>query len=131
MVAALYALCTLAPSMALAFTGDAAAAHCLEDLIIAMPPHHDHHGHADEATHTHADGTILHHHHASAGSHKQPEGGGKAHNGDCCGLFAMSALAADAAFTFGKLTFSVTIFPALDDALDGRTPDRINRPPIS
>src|SRR3954462_78833 len=81
-LAALYALCVLAPHAALAFTH--AAAHCLTE------PHGAAHVHAPvkPARHVHADDTEHDHH---GGAPDKPSDG-KSVSGNCCGLFCVSAL---------------------------------------
>ena len=129
-IAALYALCVLAPNVALAF-GEGTA-HCLTEGTAA----HVHQARAEAPAHVHADGTTHHHGDAIAhddhGSvpHKHSDSDGKNHSGTCCGLFCISAMPAA----------PVASLPAPPKAashgfghvyeLAGRGPTRINRPPI-
>jgi hypothetical protein len=131
-VALLYALCVLAPSAALAFADSSMVAHCLTEQHGMAKPHdhggkpHDHGG----KTHVHDDGTAHHHgdHGATANDSEADKQG---HSGSCCGLFCMSALAAEAVAALGDpLPFSLLV-PAVSRDLAGRGPDRINRPPIA
>jgi hypothetical protein len=122
-LAGFYALCVLAPSVALAFVDGPTATHCLTDQHgIASP--HDH-----GSVHVHADGTT-HHHHDSGAAHEHSDGDGKSPADNCCGLFCMNALAA-AAVTLTTPAHFIFAAPTLDDHLAGRGPDRINRPPIT
>jgi hypothetical protein len=122
-LAGLYALCVLAPSVALAFVDGPTAAHCLTDQHGVVSP--DDHG----SVHVHADGTS-HRHHDSSAEHGDSDGDGKSPAGNCCGLFCMNALAA-AAVTLTTPAHFIFAAPTLDDHLAGRGPDRINRPPIA
>ena len=128
-LAALYAVCAVAPTVAMAFAGGAAAAHCLTDDDhhgVARVHEHEHiqgevHAHGDGAAPAHADAAAP----ASDGDRQQDPGG------SCCGLFCFSAMTGDAdAFVEGPVHAS-RVLPVLDASLDGRGPDRINRPPIS
>ena len=130
-VAVLYASCVLLPHAALALGN--AAAHCLTDDHLTA------HVHQPQATkHTHADGTTHHHPHAAADDDgatpaQQTSSGGdeKNHDGTCCGLFCISAIAFDPGVILPSPS-SVAAGPAgPDDALKGRPPGRLNRPPIA
>ena len=119
-LATLYALCVIGPVAALALSHS--AAHCLTEPGAA----HVHgkasaqsHGHTDDVSHQHDDGDTGHEH----------SGTGTAAPGNCCGLFCVTALAHEPGFApltppaIGPVTL------ARADALDGRGPDRIDRPP--
>lgn len=122
-VAVLYALCALAPSVALAFP-DSMAAHCLSEELAAASPHE--HG---ATAHVHADG--IKHHHPGVGAHKKSSDESKGHGADCCGLFSVVAIPAATMLIFGSVHLVPVTFPALDEFVYGRDPERINRPPIS
>jgi hypothetical protein len=129
-VAALYAFCVLVPSVALALTN--AAAHCLIDAHGAAHVHR-----AIANTHVHADGVAHKHHDKAAHTHTDegaPNGhtdaGDKAHDGNCCGLFCITALAHEAPAALSAPAAVSRALPALADFLSGRGSDRINRPPI-
>jgi hypothetical protein len=118
-LAVAYSFCVLAPAVALAFTDGDHAAHCLTD----------HHGMAADqhggTAHMHADGQA--HHHPDGASNAD----GKAHPGNCCGLFCMTALAHDPQVPLLVLSHASAVpFPA-DMGLPSRGPDRINRPHIA
>ena len=121
-IALVYCFCALAPGSALAFIDPARAVHCLIDDLGAAGAH-EHIGGA----HVHANG-VVHHHDHGGGSHKHSQG--QSHTGDCCGLFSMSALARDSNVTFGVFSGMNHSIPDSADALSGREPDQINRPPI-
>ena len=56
---------------------------------------------------------------------------GANHGATCCSLFSVVGIAGDPAFGFGAFSLATRAFPALHDALSGRGPERINRPPIA
>jgi hypothetical protein len=126
----LYAFCILMPNAALAFSN--AAAHCLTEPHGAAHVHEvtvTSHVHADGLTHTHSE--IASHGPGDAGApHEHSDGDGKNHNGGCCGLFCISAIAHEPASAFPAPLLVARIFSRLDAALSGRGPSRINRPPI-
>jgi hypothetical protein len=124
-LAAVYALCVLAPAAALAFMHGPAAVHCLNDQH-GIATSHAH----DGDMHVHADGTT-HRHHANGATHGHSDSGGTSHPADCCGLFCMAALTTEPAVTLGNPEHFSVVGPALDDDVAGRGPDRINRPPIA
>ena len=75
-VAVVYALCVLAPPVALAFSDGKVAAHCLTGEHVHSAPSHEHSG--------------VDHHHESSASH---DGAGATDDaGSCCGLFCVVAL---------------------------------------
>ena len=126
-LAALYAVCVVAPSVAIAFAGGAAAAHCLTD---------DHHGVARVHAHDHIQGEVHAHDEGAAHVHAgaaaatdddRQQGPG----GSCCGLFCFSAVTGDVGVFVEVAVHASRVLPAPDLSLDGRGPDRINRPPIS
>lgn len=110
---------------ALAFADAEHAVSCLTDNH-GLAGAHNHGG----TTHVQDDGNT--HRHADGGSpHKHSDkGDGKGHPGNCCGLFCMSALAADSVVTLGKRAEATALVPAADTSLASCGPDRINRPPI-
>ena len=129
-LAAIYAFCILAPSAALAYSQ--VAAHCLTEAPGAAHVHG-----ASTTTHTHADGTAHEHgakaghqHSESGASHEHGKSGDKSHSKNCCGLFCISAIAHEPPSTLAIGYTPVQSFPALSDALVGRGPERITRPPI-
>jgi hypothetical protein len=136
-LAALYALCILAPSAAFAFSGNPLIAHCLiEDHITAAG--HDHgasgHEHGSNKVHLHADGTTHQHHDDGQVPRQTPKsssGGGKADVATCCGLFSVVAIAGEPDLILGSSGHASILVPPLREALSGRGPERINRPPIS
>jgi hypothetical protein len=129
-VAALYAFCILSPALAFTLADGGMAPPCLLDDLAAIPV-------ASGAAHHHGsapDTQAATHHHAG-----QPEGakasgdsdGEKSRPGECCGLFPMVALAGVLRPDPAPSRLTSTIIPVLADALIGRGPDRIIRPPIA
>jgi hypothetical protein len=144
-LAALYALCVVAPSAALAFTDGTVAAHCLmEGLGIESISHG-----GGASVHVHADGTAHHHGasvhvHSDGSVHHHPDGdkpgstAARATDGDeeggsgqCCGLFPMVGLSNEPRGVSGRSPLASIAIPVLADTLVGRGPERINRPPIA
>jgi hypothetical protein len=130
-LAALYALCILAPSIAFALSSNPSIAHCLIENHVAVAVH-DHggkiHAHADGTAHRHhADGTA-HRHHDDGPSPKHSGDGGQAAN--CCGLFSVVAVAGEPAPVLSHASAASLLAPVAPEALSGRGPERINRPPI-
>jgi hypothetical protein len=124
-IAALYTLCILASSAALAF------AHGDELVDCLMQDDHSAVHQPGGTTHVHT-ATMVHHHLVGTAPHQPPtsnhhKGGGSA----CCTtLFTMAALLAAPGFAFGDLNLHAASFPVPQEHRDGREPDRINRPPI-
>jgi len=121
-LAALYTLCILAPSAAFAFSASPGVAHCLTEGHVGI---HDHGG----KVHVHADGTAHHHDHDGAAP---PSGEDeKSRVSSCCSLFSVVALPSEPGLSLGLYNPASIVLPALADALSGRGPERINRPPIA
>ena len=121
-LAALYTLCILAPSAAFAFSASPGVAHCLTEGHVGI---HDHGG----KVHVHADGTAHHHDHDGAAA---PSGDGdNSRVASCCSLFSVVALPGEPGPSLGLYSPGSTVLPVLADALSGRGPERINRPPIA
>jgi hypothetical protein len=138
-VAALYAFCVLLAAIAFALADSRIAPPCLMDDLAALSMHDPganpvysaahHHGGAPDA---HAEGWAHNHTgHPEGAKASGDSDGEKCRPGECCGLFPMLALAGvlDPAPAPSRLTS--IIIPVLTDALIGRGPDRIIRPPIA
>jgi hypothetical protein len=134
LIAALYAVCVIAPPVALAFTSGAVAAHCLtaDHLagvhVDAAAAKHDYATH-DHAKHQHADGASFEHSDASGlpvDTEKQAE-----HPGSCCGLFCFAAVTSEPFPAIGRPVVAAQVVPITDEGLTSRGPDRLIRPPIS
>jgi hypothetical protein len=128
--AALYALCVLVPAAASAFAG--AAAHCLTETgpahvhragVEPVKPHIDDdgpaHSHAASSPHEHAGGEAPH----------DRDAGGES-GGNCCGLFCVSAIGQRSPDFTATRIVATHAACALAVVLTGRSPDRIDRPPI-
>jgi hypothetical protein len=128
-LAALYALCILASSAAFAFSDNPAVALCLTEDHVGV--------HVQVSTqdpggkgHVHADGAAHEHHHD--GATPPPAGDdGKAAVAACCGLFSVVAIPDELGLSLELYSPGSVVVPALTGALNGRGPDRINRPPIA
>ncbi|MGB3274303.1 MAG: hypothetical protein WBA66_15590 [Xanthobacteraceae bacterium] len=121
-LAILFGVCTIAPSLALAVATSPAAAHCLTD---------DHHGTAKAPAHHHdgAGAAVSH-----ADSAQDQTSGDKSSDGapaSCCGVLCLTAMSASASPLFGPQINASALFPALENDVTGGGPDRINRPPIA
>jgi hypothetical protein len=140
-LAALYAFCILLPAVAFALADGRMAPPCLVDDLAVLSMHDHaapaesaaahHHGGATEA---HAEG-MTHHHsdggHAQGAKAPADSASGKNRPGECCGLFPMVALAGVLRPAPAPSRLTSTVIPLLADALIGRGPDRIIRPPIA
>ncbi len=139
-LATLYAFCILLPAVAFALADGRMAPPCLIDELAALSIHDHAVPNASAAAHHH-EGTADvhagdHHHHAIGGQvegAKAPAGSdsGKSRPGECCGLFPMVALAGALRPAPAPSRLTSTVIPLLADALIGRGPDRIIRPPIA
>ena len=119
--AALYTLCILAPSAAFAFSTNPSVAHCLTEGHVGV---HDHGG----KVHVHADGIAHQHGHDGA---VPPSGDNeKSRVATCCSLFSVVAISGEPGVGLGPYSPASIVSPILVDALSGRGPDRIDRPPI-
>jgi hypothetical protein len=134
-LAALYVFCILLPSFAFALADGRMAPPCLMDDLAALSMHDHaampHHASAQDA---HA-GAMTHHHandgHSAGAKAPEDPDGGKSRPGECCGLFPMVALAGALRPALAPSRLTSTVIPAMADALVGRGPDRIIRPPIA
>lgn len=117
---AAYALCVLAPHVALALSDGAMAVHCLNipDDVVAVHDHaameHDH-----SAMHSHQDRGSAPKHHDHGG--KTP--------GDCCGVFCMGVLANAGGIDVGHERIGSPEFAAPVIKLAGDEPELPYRPP--
>ena len=124
-LAALYAVCAVMPSVALAFPSGNTPSHCLTV---------DHHGvpeaQVQAGTHIPAlgDNAI-----AKNADNSMKGGGGKlkCHAGACCGFSCFAAIASDPAATMALPVQASLSFGALDERPEGLGSKRIGRPPKS
>ena len=132
-LAALYVLCALAPAAAFAFSPNPAVAHCLIEGHIGV---HDQRGevhvHANGTTHQHRDDGTAHHQDRHDGAAPQHSSDGeKAPVATCCGLFSIVAIADTLGSNVELYSTASMVAPVPGEALSGRGPERINRPPIA
>jgi hypothetical protein len=120
-VAALYFLCILAPSAAFAFSANPGIAHCLTESHVGM---HDHGG----KLHVHSDGVA--HRHDDNGAAPPSSDNEKSRVATCCNLFSLVAISGEPGLGLELYSPASIISPIVADALSGRGPERINRPPI-
>jgi hypothetical protein len=127
-LAALYGLCVVAPALAFALSYNPAVAHCLTEGHVGVHDHGANHEHGGKL-HAHADGSA-HHHHDDGAAPQPSHDDGKAAIATCCGLFSVVAIPGEPIPSFGLDSLASVVLPALGEALSGRGPERINRPPI-
>jgi hypothetical protein len=127
--AVLYALCILAPAVAFALSDDPAVAHCLTEGHVGIHDHGAKPEH-DGKLHVHADGSA-HQHHDDGMAPPPSDNDGKAAIATCCGLFSVVAIPGEPLPNFGFHRLASVVLPVLGEALRGRGPNRINRPPIA
>jgi hypothetical protein len=114
--------------MALAFADGTVAAHCLSDDSHGRA-HVQPHAEARDAVHPHDDGTAHEHANETALVH-DGESQQTKQAGSCCGLFCFMAATHNLDPAVGEPLHVSSVLSVLDEHLDGRGPDRINRPPI-
>jgi hypothetical protein len=127
-VAALYALCVLAPAVAFALSDSPAMAHCLTEGHVGVHDHGAKHEHGGKL-HVHADGSA-HQHHDDGAAPQPSHDDGKGAIASCCGLFSVVAIPGEPVPSFGFDNLASVVLPVVGEALSGRGPERINRPPI-
>ena len=115
---ALYALCILAPTAAVAFN----AAPCLPKQSAMTQIH----VHASDSGHTHA--TADQHEHSNAGHH---EGGDDHGTTKCCGAAFFSAIAPNFELSLAPTILRAASFHGRSQAFTGVAPDTLIRPPKS
>jgi hypothetical protein len=131
-LAALYALCCLAPAAAFAFSDNPDVAHCLIEGHVGIHKHGAKlHIHADGSTHQHHGDAATHQHHDDGTAPPHASDGDKAAVATCCGLFSVVAIPGELNFSLGLYSLASVVVPVPGAALSGRGPERINRPPIA
>jgi hypothetical protein len=116
LVVALYALCVMLPTAAVAATHFPVSEHCLGE---------HHHG-VGEHQHADADPVIRDN---GGATHEEPAGHDHGQSEKCCGLFGVTALAPDFQVVAVRLTQSSDLVLARVESLLGSRGDRIDRPP--
>jgi hypothetical protein len=134
-IAALYTLCSIAPAAAFAFSNNPAVSHCLIEGHVGAHNaggQHDHGAAQDHggAVHVHADGSA-HQHHDDGAPPQHSGDDDKARVASCCGLFSVVAIADEPVPSLGLYNLASAVLPVIGEALSGRGPERINRPPIT
>jgi hypothetical protein len=114
---AMYAVCVLAPSVAVAFNG----APCLNETAGMMQLH----THADAASHDHA----APHHHEDGSDHQKNSH--KAGEGNCCGAMFFSAIAPSFELSLVPAVLNASIVAGIVESFDGLAPYKLIRPPKS
>jgi hypothetical protein len=109
-LAAFAALCFVAPPAVLAFGHGKNTVNCL--------------AHVDAVDHGEAKAHGMKHH----SDHSSPAGG---HQMTCCGLFCLSALAAEDGETVDRIDAGPALSSAIEASPHSRVPERPDRPPIS
>jgi len=125
-VAAAYALCISVPSVALTIANGSVAAHCLFEDANATA--HVHARAAQTAPHFHS-ANSKHGHVDMAEPIKNWDDAQAAVSG-CCGLFGAPAIVSNESVLDADRHPGSAAFPTLVVNLNGRGPERINRPPI-
>jgi len=139
-LAVMYGFCVLAPSLAFAVFDNPAVPFCLTESYLSPKlyagvtgAHHGgdaHHPVDRAASHEHA---VPHGHsspHEPSLPHEHPLKAADDNPTDCCGLFPMVGLFGEMRFAFGPSNLVSTPLPMPANALHGRGPERINKPPI-
>jgi len=121
-LAVVFAICIVAPSVSLAFADGSTAAHCLTD---------DHRSFAKTQAQDHEHGSGTVHSHPDKGASVPVSDEGKSALEKCCGIFCVSALPAANHLPLGQMIHGPAVLPVTHDHLASRGPDRINRPPIA
>jgi hypothetical protein len=118
--AAFAAFCFVAPPAVLAFGHGSSTLNCLA--------HADKVNHGKTAARNAAHGVAAEHgQHSPAGDPSAPAGD---HQMTCCGLFCLSALAAECGVAEPGITVAI-LHPAQGPNLFSRVKERLDRPPIS
>ena len=115
LVVALYALCVMLPTAAVAASHSPVSEHCLGEH------HHglgEHQHSAEQAAHDHG-----------AASHDEPADHDRGQSEKCCGLFGVTALAPDFQVVAVRLTQSSDLVVTRAENLLGSSDGRIDRPP--
>src|SRR5262249_44869474 len=127
-LAALYVLCILAPAVAFALSDNPGIAHCLTEGHVGVQ---DTGANPEPGgkLHVHADGSA-HQHHSDVMAPQPSHDDDKAAIATCCGLFSVVAIPGEPVPSFGLDSLASVVLPIFGEALSGRGPERINRPPI-
>jgi len=118
LLAALYALCVLAPTAAFAFGDGSKAADCVTSV-----------NHGLAKVHVHADGKG--HHHGTSQQNSDAGDDEKYHSPSCCGLACLTGMisAVDLPWSDAARAPQPSLLAAVN--IHGYAPDRLDRPPRS
>jgi hypothetical protein len=115
LVVALYALCVMLPTAAVAASHFPVSEHCLGE---------HHHGVAE-----HGQSADQEAHHQGTASHDEPADHEHGQSEKCCGLFGVTALAPDFQVVAVRLMQSSDLVVTRAESLLGSSDGRIDRPP--
>jgi hypothetical protein len=143
-LAVIYGFCVLLPAFAFALADGRIAPPCLMEEIAAVSMHDHDEVAAQAPSHPHDAGGEHHHtvvaeehagahHHAVAPTATPPadHDHSKSRPGESCGLFPLMAFADGLPSVLAPLRLTSSVIPVMTDAMVGRAPDRIIRPPIA
>jgi hypothetical protein len=147
-LAVVYGFCVLLPAFAFALADGRMAPPCLVEELAAVSAHdygpmHDHNATTAQMSSHHHDGgdhhhalaadaqAAVHHHGAVGGAPPADHDHGKSRPGECCGLFPLMAFADGLSGVVAPSRLTSVVIPVMTDAMVGRGPDRIIRPPIA
>ncbi|HEY6256201.1 MAG TPA: hypothetical protein VIY51_10460 [Xanthobacteraceae bacterium] len=138
-----YLACVVMPSVALALAPGAISAYCFDEIaeeVAALQAK------AKVHVHVHSDGTVHVHDHGGATSSATHHGQGEnqsaaagqghshshpgTHDASCCGVFGFTAVLPALSGAIGERAAYHIRAPIPTDCLVGRSPPRIDRPPI-
>jgi hypothetical protein len=120
---ALYVICYATPVLALAVGNGHIGAYCLTLHEAASTDDHTStpdHQHDQGLIHVHSPGAVP-------DTHSGPQ---HDHGQKCCGLFCVPSLGAEQGPTLDRPQLKPALFFPPETFIFGRTPDRIDRPPI-
>jgi hypothetical protein len=132
--AATYAFCVLLPATAFSLADGRMAPPCLVEDLVAVATHDHDAAPSDVQAHHHHDGMHAAMHHPGTASDTAPPADrdqGKGRPGECCGLFPLLAFADGLPGVPAPSRLASILIPLMTNAMIGRGPDRIIRPPIA
>ncbi|MGJ5181814.1 hypothetical protein ACQR16_34305 [Bradyrhizobium oligotrophicum] len=132
-----YLFCVLSPGVALAFASGALP--CLDEVAVAVTHHHTAHHEMSDATmmaQMHAAHADHHDDHLAAAGLQVPEDPAPAHHdhgklpGPCCAMMCAVGLTAMMPAVTLPSSLATASEAAREASLPGRSPPRLDRPPI-
>jgi hypothetical protein len=105
--------------------------HCITEAVATIAPNHIAPDHHDGATKRHAHEAAADDHDHLGHNHfgKTDDSSDSKPPIACCGLFSITAMAADERVQFGIAARVMTLMPALAERRDGEGPGHITKPP--